>query len=464
VADVDVVVVGSGAAGLVAALTAQEEGARALVAESESVVGGATRLSGGLVMAAETEVQRAAGLEDDAAGLYQEYLLINQYETQPALAWRLAFDIGPTMRWLMELGVRFSHVVQGGGERVPRSHVADGGGQHLVDVLHQRCRERKIEIALGTRVERLLLQGDAVAGVAAGADELAAGAVVLAAGGFGANRSLIEKHLPTFARNGGDWIFYIGPDSSRGDALALGEAVGAHVVGHDRCVPLLGPRVDTRDFDAYPPGWSLVVGPDGRRVMDETLPYGVTFGLVNAAGGRVFALFDARTLADAGSPDLPTFKSAVPPNVWSPDGIQRLIASGAIVQAPTLEELASRLSIPAATMIGTIRRYNESAALGNDRDFRKDGRFLRPVETPPYCGAEIRPSALGITSCGLAIDAAAQVLNEFSSEIRGLFAAGECTGGVLGTSYVGSGNSLANCFVFGRTAGRSAAAYVMANR
>jgi fumarate reductase flavoprotein subunit len=465
VPDLDVVVVGSGAAGLSAALAAHEEGAgRVVVAESESVVGGASRLSAGMMMAAATEIQRAAGLEDDAADLYQEYMLANQFETRPGLVSRISYEGADALAWLIDMGVNFlPHVMQGGGERVPRSHVPEGGGQHIIDVLHGRCRERKIEIALGRRVDRLLVEGDAVAGVAVGDDEVTAGAVVIATGGFGANRALIEKHLPTFARYGGDWIFYIGPDSSRGDAFALAEQVGAQIVGHDICHPLPSPRVDSRDFDAYLPSWLLIVGPDGRRLMDETFPYGYTFGLMYTAGGKVFGLFDAKTRADNSSPELPTFKpefppgSPMPPHVWAPDSIDRLVASGAIVEAQTLEGVAEALGLPGGATIGAVERYNRWAALGEDRDFRKEARFVRPVEKPPFYGVEIRPSTIGIMACGLEIDESAHVLNGYSAAIPGLFAAGECTGGVIGPRYIGSGNGIAQCVVFGRTAGRSAA-------
>jgi fumarate reductase flavoprotein subunit len=356
--------------------------------------------------------------------------------------------------------------MQGGGERVPRSHVPEGGGQHIVDVLHRRCRERQIEIALGRRVDRLVTRNGAVVGVAAGDDELEAGAVVLATGGFGANRELIEKHLPTFARYGGDWIFYIGPESSRGDVFGLAEQVGAQIVGHDICHPLPSPNIgDSREFDAYLPSWLLIVGPDGRRVMDETFPYGYTFGLMYSAGGKVFGLFDARTRADNNSADLPTFKpefppgSPMPPHIWSPDAIDRLVESGAIVEKDTLEELAKALGLPLDATLGAVKRYNESAALGDDRDFGKAARFLRPLEQPPFYGVEIRPSTLGIMACGPEIDESAQVLDGQSQPIPGLYAAGECAGGVIGPRYIGSGNGIAQCVVFGRTAGRSAAAH-----
>jgi fumarate reductase flavoprotein subunit len=460
--DVDVVVVGAGAAGLTAALAARAEGARVLVAESESVVGGATRLSGGWVMAAATEIQRAAEIDDDAESLYHEYMFINQFEIQPGIARRLAHDSGEIIAWLTELGVPFSpSVVQGGPELVPRTHTTDGGGQQLVDVLHQRCREQDVDFALGSRVDRLLLEDDRVAGVAVGEDELRAGAVVLATGGFGANRALLTEHLPSLGPVG-DWLFYIGPPSSRGDALGLVAPVRAHTVGHNRCVALLAPHVETREFDAYLPHWMLLVGPDGHRLLDETSPYGITSGLSLAAGGRVYGLFDDQILSDNGSPRLPTFKpypsgEQRPSYVWTNDSISRLLASGAIVQAETLEEVAGALGIPAQTVVGSVKRYNESAANGHDRDFGKDPKYLRPIEKPSFYGVEVRPAALGLTCYGMEIDESAQVVDAGATVIPRLFAAGECTGGIIGARYLSSGNSLASCFVFGRAAGRSAA-------
>jgi predicted oxidoreductase len=473
VSDVDVVVVGSGAAGLTAALAAQEAGARTMIVESEGVVGGSSRLSSGMIMAADSPIQRAAGLEDDADRLFQEYMLVNQFEPAAGVVRRLAGDSGDTIGWLMSLGVRFRpDVMQGGAELVPRSHVPEsedvrhGGGQAIVDALSERCRERKVEIALGRRVDRLLVQDGAIVGVAVGDDELTARAVVLATGGFGANPDLIGRHLPSVAQHG-DWVMYIGADSSRGDAFALAAQVDASIVGHDRAVLNLKPNNQGREFDAYLPVWMLIVGPDGRRVFDETAPYGVTYVRVNAVGGRVFGLFDSRTRADNATPELPTLKVEYPPGtplaspIWNPASIDRLVASGAIVEADTPEEVVRALGLPEQATLGAIRRYNRLAERGSDEDFGKKAKFLRPIVEPPFYGVEIRSAVLGVTCCGPQIDESARVLNESGDEIPGLFAAGECTGGVLGSSYVGSGNSLANCVVFGRTAGRTAAAFAL---
>jgi succinate dehydrogenase/fumarate reductase flavoprotein subunit len=469
--ELDVVVVGSGGAGLIAALVAHDQGARVAVVEAEPVVGGASRLSAGMLMGAGTAIQRAAGLDDDPEGLYQEYMLANQYLIKPGLVRRMAYESGPGIDWLAELGVTFfADVMQGGGERVPRSHVPRGGdvvgGQHIVDVLHEQCRRRGIEIALGNRVDRLLVRDGSVVGVGIGDDVHEAGAVVLATGGFGANHDLIAEHLPSIARYG-DLVFYIGPGSSRGDGLGLAAAAGANLVGDDVYQPLLTPRIDTKEFDAYLPAWVLLLGPDGRRFCDETAPYGQTYGLAQAAGDVVYGVLDARTLAENDTPALPTFKpefppgSPMPPHVYSADGLQRLLDSGSLVRADTLAELADRLGLPAAALAGAVARYNGFADAGEDRDFRKPARFLRPVREAPFYGMPIRPSTMGFTSFGVEIDDEGRVMDACSTPVDGLYAAGECTGGVLGTRYLGSGNMWASCIVFGRLAGRAAATHAL---
>jgi fumarate reductase flavoprotein subunit len=388
------------------------------------------------------------------------------------LARRLADDSGPAVDWLQDLGVNFyDDVMQGGGERVARSHVPNGrdvpGGQHVIDVLLAACKAAGVEVALGNRVQRLLVQNDTVVGVVTGdGQETEASAVVLATGGFGANDELIKKHLPSLAHYG-ELVFYVGPQGSRGDAFAMGEQVGASVVGHDVYVPLLSPKLDTREYGSYMPGWMLLLGPDGRRIGDETAPYGQTYGMVRAVGDVAYGIFDARTLADNGTDRLDTFKPKFPegmggpPNIWTKDAVERYVNSSAMLQSESVEHLVRGLGLPEKAAMGAISRYNTIARAGFDRDFGKPSRFLRTIEHPPFYGVEIRPSTLGITACGLEIDSDGRVLTAESTAVPGLYAAGEVTGGVLGTRYLGSGNAWASCLVFGRAAGQAAADYAL---
>jgi flavocytochrome c len=460
--DFDVVIIGSGAAGLAAAFTAAEHGASVLVAEAEDVVGGSSRLASGMLMGAGTRLQRALGIEDGPESLYREYMQVNQWNVEPGLAQRLAFESGPAIEWLADLGVSFHDTLSYGGEEgQPRNHLPVELGAGVVEVLRREAVNRGVEIALRRRVDQLLVEDGSVVGVSVDGDELTAGATVVATGGFGANPELLALHYPT-PTTAGDWMWYLGADGARGDALALADQVGAQVAGHGRGLCFLSPNF-VHEYEATLPGWLLVVNAGGQRFCDETVAYGVLDRLVRNQGDRAFVVFDepARQGAPTGEPAAyrtsnPSMPGRRSPN-WNDEMIKDMARQAAIATADSIPELATMLGLPADVLAGTVARYNQFVADGEDRDFLKAGSFLKPIATPPFYGAELRLATIAMTSVGLRIDVDAHVIDRVGRAIPGLFAAGECTGGVLGDVYVGSGNSFSNCIVFGRTAGRSSA-------
>jgi fumarate reductase flavoprotein subunit len=339
-----------------------------------------------------------------------------------------------------------------------------GRGQAVIDILVGQCREVDIDVALGQRVDRLLTEGDRVTGVAVGDDTITAGAVVIATGGFGGSEERLAEHFPSAARTG--WAWYIGADGARGDAFALGEQVDAQIVGHDHGLRLLHADFD-KIYEAYLPGWIVLVDAGGRRFTDETAPYGILDHLTREAGDRAFAIFDHAALVAATESGVARYKHAIPGSSkrqsphWNADIVEAMVKQGRVVVAATLAELAAQLGLPAANLEGTVASYNAGVAAGEDGEYLKDAAFLEPVATPPFYGAELRPATVASTACGLRIDPYASVRGTDGRPIPGLFAAGECTGGVVGAQYVGSGNNYANGAVFGRVAGSSAATYAL---
>jgi succinate dehydrogenase/fumarate reductase flavoprotein subunit len=462
--DVDVVIVGSGAAGLAAALTARQSGAASvLVAESEGVAGGSSRLSGGLIMGAGTRYQKALGIDDDAEAMFHDYMQLNGWNVDAGVVRRFAELAGPTVEWLGDLGVEYyDTMVFGGEERVPRVHVPIGRGQAVVEMLARHCRDAEVDVALGQRVDRLLTDAGAVVGVAVGDDAITAGAVVIATGGFGNSAANLAEHFPSAEGTG--WAWYIGADGSRGDAFDLGAQVGAQVAGHDHGLRLLHAGFD-QIYEAYLPGWLVLVNPDGRRFVDETAPYGILDSMTREQGDRVFAVFDRAALERATAAGVARYKHAIPGSSkrqsphWNADIVDQMVAEGRMTSRASVSELAVALGLAAANLEGTVTRYNAGVADGCDSEYLKDAAFLEPIATPPFYGAELRPATVASTACGLRIDPEARVRGDDGNPINGLFAAGECTGGVVGAQYVGSGNNYANCVVFGRVAGASAAAF-----
>ena len=352
--DVDVLVMGSGAAGLSAALAARESGADSvLVAEAEGIVGGSSRLSGGLTMGAGTRYQKALGIEDDADSLFHDYMQLNQWKVEAAVVRRLCERAGPTVEWLGDLGVEYyDQLVYGGDERVPRVHCPIGRGQAVVDVLARHCRDQGVDVALGRRVDRLLVDDGAVVGVAVGDDTITAGAVVVASGGFGNSPEKLARFFPSAAAT--EWAWYIGAPGSRGDHLDLAEQVGAQITGYDRGLRLLHANFATI-YEAYLPGWLVLVNREGRRFCDETAPYGIMDGLIQEQGAIAFAIFDQVALDEATAAGVARYKQQVPGSTkkqsphWNADVVEAMVRSGRVHRADTIPGLAASLTLPPTT-------------------------------------------------------------------------------------------------------------------
>ncbi len=462
--DFDVLVIGSGAAGLAAGLAAQQAGAeRILIAESEGIVGGSSRLSGGLMMGAATRYQKAQGIEDSPEALFHDYMTLNQWKVESAVVERLTERAGEAVEWLGDLGVEFyDQLVFGGDESVPRVHCPIGRGQAVVDVLYRQCRDAGIEFALGQRVDRLLVSDGAVVGIAVGEDEITAGSVVIATGGFGADEQKRKELFPSVFDTG--CSYYIGADGSRGDALDFTREVNAQVTGFNRGLRLLHTDFD-KMHEAYIPGWLVLVNSEGRRFCNETAPYGIMDGLLQEQGDSAFAIFDHKTLVDATELGVARYKQSIPGSTkrqsphWNMDIIEMMLKEGKAQKRDSLEELALAIGVPTQNLIATVDRVNELVELHEDQDYLKDPKFLEPISEGPFYAVEVRPATCCFTACGLRIDRDAQVLDQAGRAISGLYAAGEVTGGVIGPRYVGSGNSYGNCVTMGRMAGHDAAAH-----
>lgn len=464
--DYDVIVVGGGFAGLSAALEAAAAGASVLLAESESRLGGSSALSGGIVMGAGTSVQRKAGIEDSAEALCRDYLLFTQHSVRPPMARALAEGSASVIDWLIAQGVEFlDELVYAAEEPVARSHVTRRGGRGIVRALVTALdRHPGIDVAVGRRVDRLLVNDGRVSGVAVGDDEVSAGAVVIATGGFGAERSMWPEHLPALT-DSHETAWYVGAPGARGDHLRLGAQVDAEIGGRGRGLLVATPGFSATRLEVYFPGWLVMVDRGGARRVDESTSYAV-MELAHKRHAPLYAIFDDAARQDARPDRAPRYKQTIPgmPDTgvesnWTTPVIDEMVAAGRIRRADTLRELGPLIGVDGPGLEASIGRYNRGCTEGADPDFGKDPKFMDPVATPPFYGCALHLGILALTGEGLAIDAGAHVLDRAGAEIPGLYAAGECAAGVLGTAYVGSGNSIAACLVFGRTAGTSAAKY-----
>ncbi|MEU6608493.1 FAD-dependent oxidoreductase [Streptomyces shenzhenensis] len=468
--DLDVIVVGGGGAGLAAAVSAAEQGAAVLLFESERELGGSTQLSAGLITAAGTSVQRALGIDDSAERHFQHYMDLNQWQLKPGLVRAFCAAAGPTLEWMIGLGLDVPAVLssdahtpglsRAGVEDVWRGHVPRDQGYGLVQVLDRARKARGVEAVLNTRVAALLFEDGRVAGVVADGIEVRARSVVVASGGFAHNPDLLRRHYPD-ALDAGDSLFVVAAPGSRGDHLAFAEQTGGALAG-DGWGLLLPTAYFQRHHHwqaGFPPASRVYVNSSGRRFMDEDASYAVSSGIIQVQDGPVWAVFDEKARLG-----LPTGYAD-----WTPARVAEEAAAGRLAQATTLDALADRIGVPAHALTTTVTRWNEQLPeTGTDADFLREQSLAAkgaparpdPIATAPYYAARVLPAELVCTHTGLEIDHRAAVLDRAGTPIPGLFAAGEAGGGVLGMRYVGGGNAVANALTMGRIAGGNAAAAV----
>jgi fumarate reductase flavoprotein subunit len=448
--DFDVIVIGAGGAGLGAAVSAAEHGARVLILEADRKFGGSTAYSTGVVYAAGTSVQRRGNIIDTADAMFEYIMTLNAYRTSPLFARILSDRSADAIEWLISHGVEFrsEDLYVSGVESVARGHRAAGNGIEIVDTLDQAAHKLRVEHALNTRVQKLHLIDGAVSGVEVDGEAVTAAAVILATGGFGANPDLVKRYY----RNANAEYWYPGTPFAQGDGLQLGSDAGADLAGPDDGHAGLTVGL-MRELESYLPGWVIFVNRNGRRFVKETAAYAVMPSVLDSQPGNdAFVIFDEA--ARAAAKVIVTYKALAPS--WTADTLQLLANQGRLAKFETLEEIASYAHLPAATFKNTISAYNKDCHADLDSQFFKDARYLKPVSTPPFYVARLRPGVLGISEKGLRVDGQARVLDSTDGPIPGLFAAGE-TAATLPGIYPGGGASLLNNTVFGRIAGREAA-------
>jgi flavocytochrome c len=443
--DADVLVLGAGAAGLTAALTAAQEGAKVILLEKGDIVGGNTNAANSGINAAGSQVQIDAGLE----GATVDYLVevqMNNDLARPELVDAFAQATGEVVDWLTGLGVVFETSSDNPLQLSCTSDIARTGDS-LVKALHDAIlQDDRVSLYKGIAATSLATDPDGrVTGVvatdASGREvDFSAGAVIVATGGYGKNHDMVLQYRPDLANTITDEIA-----PTTGDGFVMATAVGAVPVDmgeinfHGHCVPGYS-MMFTRDVPGgrtAPAG--IYVNAEGERFADETsFPNDVYQPVLDQTDGAVFHVF---------------------PETFVTDVIKAMLATGFASKADTPEELAKDLGVDPDGLSQTVRAWNEDIASGGDEQFGRTDENAVALEGTLY-GYEFH-DAVHYFMGGVLINPSAQVVDENGDPIPGLYAAGEVTGGMQGTTRV-DGTGLMDGFTFGRIAGKAAAVEVLA--
>jgi tricarballylate dehydrogenase len=482
----DVIVVGSGNAAFSAALTAHEHGASVLMLEKAPrewlggntwFTAGAFRLTHAGLEDLDPLLERPDGTIDLPPYTPEDYRgdmrRVTGDKCDPQLTDILVHEARDAANWMRRQGIRWrlmserqahesgGHLRFWGGLAVG----AAGGGEAMIDAYLRAAADAGIPLRTESPVTGLMVRDGAVVGVRVGTvgaptQEIAASAVVLASGGFEASADLRARHL------GPDWerAHIRGTPYNTGELMLSAVELGAqpygdwascHSIAWDASSPPFGDRQVSNRYSRQGYPFGLVVNVHGRRFVDEGADFrNYTYAkygaeILRQPDGIAYQVFDAKTAPLLSEIDYST-------------------AVGSRTEAMTLGELADRAGFDREGFEATVHAYNAAVSPGRFDPTILDGKgtegieppkshWAQTLDTPPYLAFAV-VCGVTFTFGGLRIDQDARVLGADEVPLPGLYAAGETVGGLFHHNYPG-GSGLAAGAVFGRRAGRAAAAH-----
>lgn len=470
----DVVIAGAGGTGVCAAAAACEGGAKTIVFEKSGIIGGTTNLSGGVMQAAGTEVQKAhSSYQDDTPEKHAaEWIAEGEGMLDEDLVKDLANGAPGCISWLADsCGIEWVNVY--GHCHVPyvdeslmadRIHVykdggASGSGGIYVQAVWKYAEGMGAELETDTEVTDLIVEDGRVAGVEITQDGntykiKAAKGVILATAGIDNNVEMSKELNPQQY-----WVntaypgtcLCVGTDT--GDGIRLGMKLGAAYVGGgtiDFCGKT-GAATDNRT-PIFP---EFIVNQAGARFVCEDATYAFHYRAIfqqeAATGAPTYMIFGS----NGGSVDAQVTATDGTSYAWAGDALQAAVDSGELQTADTIEELAEKIGVNPRGLARTFAAWQEDTEAGSPDPFgRVEG--LQPL-TAPFYAYRNTPFNLGALG-GLKITRKCEVVDVKGEVIPGLYAAGLCAGGWVGPYYPGSGTAVVGTCYFGRTAGSAAAA------
>lgn len=441
----DVVVVGSGGAGLAAAIQAHDLGASVVVVEKMPVIGGNTNKASAGMNAAETKFQKLKGIADSKDLFYKETLTGGKNKNNPELLRYFVENAPDAIDWLDNNGIELSGITTTGGMSIDRTHRPASGaavGGFLISGLQKNINRRGIEVMLDTNVTEILTENHKVVGVKVSEEDgsvqtIKAKAVIIATGGFSANREMVEKYRPDLKG-----FVTTNHKGATGSGIMILEKLGAGTV--DMKEIQIHPTVEqTTSYlisESIRGGGAILVSQKGQRFVNELDTRDkVSAEIIKLPEHYAYILFDQQVRNEN-------------------KAVEEYVSHDLVVQADTIKDLADKLSIDSNTLSQTVERYNQFAETKRDEDFGRTTGMRHPINKGPFYAIKIAPG-VHHTMGGVTINTDTQVLDTDKHVIQGVFAAGEVVGGVHGANRIG-GNAVADIIIFGMQAGRKATDYI----
>jgi fumarate reductase flavoprotein subunit len=477
----DLVIIGGGGAGLAAATAAVEKGVtNVILLEKQGALGGNSAIAS-CIFAAESPMQKREGIDASKEILFKKAMRWFHYKTNPRITRAFIDKSGDTIRWLEEKGLSFE-MTQMYLNQVPRViHVLKNGGVEMINNLAEQCRDAGVRFFFHALTRKILREKEGqITGVLVNCEgnefTIDAKSVIIATGGFGANKELLKKLNPTYSED----FEYRGIPNT-GDGLSLASDTGGKIEGSSILL-LEGPWVDRSSH------W-MIDTPEGklRIPLDSIIsePYTVW---INRTGRRFIDESDVPNLLESGNavarqPESCSFTifddtirqmmekqgvvkgRGVSRSIWLQRSklnelkkeLNKLAEKGAVKIASSWDEIAAWIGASPEILKATIAEYNNACDQSYDSIFAKERRYLLPLHTPPFYAVKCHVGFLD-TIGGIRINENMEILDQQDLPIPGLYAAGVTTAGWACDMYCYDlgGSALGFAINSGRIAGENA--------
>lgn len=475
--EADIVSIGAGGAGLAAAITAAERGAKVILMEKRGWPGGNSAMAVGL-LAADSHTQKRLSISASVDDLYKSAMDYFHYKVNGRI-WRAWLEkSASSIKWLEDMGLRFELVPSFyPGQKFRTWHCINDStmaGPAVIEAMKKRAVELGVQILTRCQAKKLLTNGDgSVTGVVADTKEgglsVTAKGVILATGGYGMNKELLKKYHPNYDED----LHYAGYRYVTGDGHYMAGDVGADtdkpgslmLCGHTYWMEK-NQHVAAAAMQPY----NLWVNKRGRRFVEEDISF-ICHEVGNALdlqpGKCLYAIFDQTHIdrcAEDGVLTLGLHETCCHAGC-DLSGIKKELEEEAVEEkmckiSDSLDDIAEWIGAPGPVLKATVEEYNKFCRQGYDEIFGKPKRYLTGLESgPPYYCVKHGVGFL-TTVGGIQINEKMEAVDREENPVPGLYAVGDTAGGWEEGTYNKrlSGSAFGFAINSGRIAGENAVA------
>lgn len=475
----DVVVVGSGAAGQAAALTAVESGNSVLMLEKGRHTGGSANYSEGL-FAVGSYLQKEKGIDVSTLDVLKEEVEYSNFKADSRI-WRRYLDTSAeNVKWLHDEGVEYEGVqAMGAGEATWHIYKGYGDGA-MHSALEPKFKELGGELLTSTSAINLEVDYDGNKKVTirnevnGDIETITAKVVILASGGYLNNDEMMAKETNYDLSR----MITVSCGKGTGDGLRLGWHVGGQKYGMGTAMLFGGYLKDSGEpsFKMMRSQMNVAAGQqpllwvneNGERFVDESVVYNFSYaGNALYSQNKVYSILDTNNIEEMAEKGNFMGLGVYIKRGHKMDKLQAEINDAVrqkksfIFKANTIEELAEKMNLSKETLVNTISEYNGYVDAGKDKVYGKESKFLRKVEKGPFYGFELSIGAF-CTLGGLRITPNNEIEDEKGKPIEGVYATGNDAAGLIGDTYGPNmpGTCAGYAFYSGRNAARHAQKYL----